>query len=199
MKTPSKQFSRFFVACMLILTAPFLCYAVNTAHDNTYTIGVLAYKGKDAAVQRWSGHETYLNQHLAPLKFKIIPLSYKDDELTKAVINRQVDFVITNPGHYTELEFGGHVSRMTTRRMSSPQGILDQFGGTAITRPDRTDINNYADLAGKTIAIPSTSSLGGWQVHLREAIAQGVDLRKDASIIELKNHTKVVEAILAGE
>ena len=199
MKTPSKHLSNFFITFILILAAPYLCHATNTGHDNTYTIGVLAYKGKDAAVQRWSDHETYLNHHLAPLKVKIIPLSYKDDELTKAVTNHQLNFVVTNPGHYTELELGGHVSRLATRRMEGPQGILDQFGGTAITRPDRTDINNYADLAGKTILIPSTSSLGGWQVHLREAMAQGVDLHEDANIIELKNHRKVVEAILAGE
>ena len=47
--------------------------------------------------------------------------------------------------------------------------------------------------------IPSTSSLGGWQVHLRESIRQGVDLRNESQIIELKDHRKVVEAVLAGE
>ncbi len=164
-----------------------------------YQIGVLAYKGKASARKRWSAHSAYLNQRLAPNKFEIVPLTYAGDELTKAVIGRQVDFVITNPGHYIELELDGHLSRLATRRMSSPQGVLDTFGGTAITRPDRIDINRYTDLAGKRILIPSKSSLGGWQVHLREAMAQGVDLRTDASIVELKNHRKVVEAILEGQ
>jgi len=167
--------------------------------DKTYKIGVLAYKGKKSAVERWNAHGVLLSQKLSPLKFEIIPLSYKHNELTNAVINRQLDFVITNPGHYTELELGGHISRMATRRMSGPQGVLDQFGGTAITLPDRHKINNYADLAGKKILIPSQSSLGGWQVHLREAITQGVDLRQDAQIIELKNHKKVVDSVLTGE
>ena len=162
-------------------------------------IGVLAYKGKPDAIKRWTAHGEYLNQQLAPLKFKIMPLSYQQDELTKAVINRQVDFVITNPGHYFELEFGGYVSRLATRRILSSQGILDQFGGTAFVRAEAKGINQYADLAGKKILIPSQSSLGGWQVHLREAMAQNMDLRVEAQIIELKKHQKVVMAILAGE
>jgi len=167
--------------------------------DRTYKIGVLAYKGKEAAIKSWKAHEIYLNQQLAPLKFKIIPLGYKGNELTQAVINRQLDFVITNPGHYIELELGGHISRLATRRMSSSEGVLDQFGGVAFSKAEKHAINYYSDLAGKTILIPSTSSLGGWQVHLREAVAAGVDLRVDSQIVELKSHRKVVLAILAGD
>ncbi len=177
----------------------FVLLAKEKTSPAPYKIAVLAYKGEDVAAKRWHEHGVYLTQRLTPLAFEIIPLTYLQDELTRAVEERQVDFVITNPGHYTELELGGHVSRLATLRLSGPQGILDQFGGTVITRPDRSDLNNYADLAGKKILIPSQSSLGGWQVHLREAISQGVDLRRNAQIIELKNHRKVVEAILAGE
>ena len=165
----------------------------------TYKIGVLAYKGKESAVKRWGAHGPYLSQKLAPLKFEIVPLTYIQDELRQSVISRQVDFVITNPGQYTELELDGHVSRIATRHMSGMEGMINRFGGTAITRPGRDDLTNYDDLAGKKILIPSQSSLGGWQVHLREALSQGVDLRLDAEIVELKNHKKVVMAIIAGE
>jgi len=169
---------------------------IDSPHNNTYKIGVLAYKGKDTAARHWQAHASYLNQRLAPLNFEIIPLGYKHNELTQAVIDHRVDFVITNPGHYIELELGGYVTRLATRRMSSPEGILDQFGGTAITHPEHAEINNYSDLHGKKILIPSRSSLGGWQMHLREALAQGVNLEKKAEITELKNHKKVVLAIL---
>ncbi len=167
--------------------------------SQTFKIGILAYKGKASAIQRWEAHGRYLSQRLAPWIFEIIPLTYSDDELTRAVVENQVDFVITNPGHYTELELNGHLSRLATLRLLGPQGILDQFGGTVIALANRSDLNSYADLAGKQILIPSRSSLGGWQVHLREAIHQGVDLRRDATIVELDDHRKVVEAILAGE
>jgi len=181
---------------LTLLLAP---VSASSPTTERFKIGVLAYKGKVAAVQRWSEHAAYLNEKLAPLQFQIIPLTYKEDEMTKAVINRQVDFIITNPGHYIELELGGHVSRLATRRMSGPQGVLDLFGGTVIAHPSSTDINRYADLAGKSLLIPPRSSLGGWQVHLREAVAQGVDLREESTVTELKNHTKVVEAVVRGE
>ena len=162
-------------------------------------IGVLAYKGKPSALKRWSQHGKYLNKVLAPLQFQIIPLGYKKNEFTLAVEHRKVDFVITNPGHYTELWLGGHVTHLSTRRMRGPKGMLDQFGGTAITRPDRKDLVDYADFYNQLILIPSRSSLGGWQVHLGEGLAQGIDLRKDAQVTEMKNHRLVVSAILDGK
>lgn len=185
----------------LFLSAWLPCAALAQAvvEPGHWKIGVLAYKGKAAALQRWQAHGDYLSQRLDGDSFQIIPLSYRQDEMTHAVAAGEVDFIITNPGHYTELELEGLVSRLATRRVASPAGVLDQFGGTVIARPERSDLNSYADLAGKTVLIPSTSSLGGWQVHLREALSQGLDLRRTARIVELKNHHDVVQAILAGE
>ncbi len=170
-----------------------------TDSSRTYKIGVLAYKGKTEAIKTWGAHGPYISKQLAPLTFEIVPLTYIEDELSQAVINHQVDFVITNPGQYTELELSGHVSRLATRHMSGPEGLINQFGGTVITRATTADINTYADLEDKTILIPSQDSLGGWQVHLREALAIGLDLRLDSHIIELKNHRKVVMAVIAGK
>ena len=163
-----------------------------------YKIGVLAYRGKQEAIKQWAAHATYLNQQLAPITFEIIPLSYQDNELTQAVINQQLDFVITDSGHYFELKLGGHISRLATRRVASKKGALDQFGGTAIVRAGQNSINTYADLVGKTILTPSQSSLGGWQSHLREALSQKVDLRLQSTIIEVKNHITVITLLLSG-
>jgi len=188
------------VRVAVFLFALLAASAVTAAdHASSYRIGVLAYKGKDAAMRRWGSHATYLTRKLAPLRFEVVPLSYQGDELRRAVMAHDVDFVITNPGQYTELEIGGYVSRLATRHMAGRLGSINQFGGVAVCRAERSDINSYADLAGATVLIPSRSSLGGWQVHLREALDQGVDLRRDATIIELKNHKKVVFAVLNGE
>jgi ABC-type phosphate/phosphonate transport system substrate-binding protein len=194
--TRLKIFLSIFLSILWITQLPVLA---STDHSRTYKIGVLAYKGIDVAIKTWSPHGPYLSQQLAPLKFEIVPLTYTKDELFQAVVNRQVDFVITNPGQYTELELGGHVSRLATRHMSGPEGLINQFGGTVITRATKADINTYADLEDKKILIPSRDSLGGWQVHLREALVVGLDLRLDSHIIELKNHRKVVMAVIAGE
>ena len=160
-------------------------------------IGVLANRGPEYALGEWTAHAKYLNAALAPLRFRVIALSFQ--ELTDAVRRREVELIITNSGHYTEMELGGGVSRIATRLMASPSGPLDQFGGVAFTRADRPGINRYSDLGGTRVMIPDKASLGGWQVHLREALAQGINLEKDATIIATGNHEKVVEGVLAGK
>ena len=160
-------------------------------------IGVLANRGKDAALRQWGPHAEYLNDRLAPLRFEILPLTFA--ELDRAVAQHGVQFVITNTGHYSELEYQGQVSRIATLRRAGPRGPLDRFGGVAISRAGRDDINTYADLKGKRLLIPNFNSLGGWQVHLREALDAGVDLLKDSGGIEqTQDHEKVVQGILAG-
>ena len=165
--------------------------------EDSVRIGVLANRGPEYAIKQWALHAAYLNEHLAPLRFQIVPLSFS--ELTRAVRQREVQLVITNSGHYTEMEMEGGVSRIATLVRTGPTGPLDQFGGVAIARADRTRLQRYADLKGLRVMAPDKSSFGGWQVHLREAIEQGIDLDKDAeTIITTNNHEKVVEGVLAG-
>lgn len=160
-------------------------------------IGVLANRGAEYALKQWTPHADYLNAELAPRRFEIVPLSFS--ALTGAVQRREVQLVITNSGHYIEMELAGSVSRIATLVMRGPKGPLNQFGGTAITRAANVRINRYADLAGLKVMIPDKASLGGWQVHLREALEQGIDLEKDTGvIIQTGNHEKVVEGVLAG-
>lgn len=160
-------------------------------------VGVLANRGMDYARKEWTAHADYLNAELAPLRFEIVPLSFSG--LTGAVQRREVELVITNSGHYTEMEMSGGVSHMATRLVAGPGGPLDQFGGVVFTRADRARINRYADLRGLRLAIPDKSSLGGWQVHLREALEQGIDLEEDTGAVLLTgDHEKVVESVLAG-
>ncbi|MDP2825367.1 MAG: EAL domain-containing protein [Sulfuritalea sp.] len=171
--------------------------AASAPPSQTIRIGVLAYRGVERALQDWQPHAEYLTARLAPHRFEVVPLSYA--EINEAVRAGTIDLLITNTGHYTELEAGGRVSHIATRRIAGPQGPLISFGGTAIRLPQRTDIRHYADLKGKTLLIPDKSSLGGWQVHVREALAQGVDLATETRVRETADHEKVIRGILAGE
>ena len=170
----------------------------DAADADVVRIGVLANRGAEYALAQWKPHAAYLNRELAPRRFEIVPLSFS--ELTGAVQRREVQLVITNSGHYTEMELAGSVSRIATLVMRGPKGPLNQFGGTAFTRADNTRINRYADLAGLKVMIPDKASLGGWQVHLREALEQGIDLEADTyAILQTGNHEKVVEGVLANK
>ncbi|MEW5786440.1 MAG: diguanylate cyclase [Pseudomonadota bacterium] len=166
--------------------------------EGTVRIAVLAYRGADHARKHWGPHADYLNGQLAPRHFEVVPMSYA--EMTGAVQRREVQLVITNTGHYTEMELAGNLSRIATRLMVGPNGPLDRFGGTVVTRAENSRLNRYADLKGLRLMVPDKSSLGGWQVHLREALDQGLVLEEDmAQINETKNHEKVVEGVLSGQ
>lgn len=181
--------------CLIALCLSGLSLA---AADPVYRIGVLANRGPDAAVAEWSAHVDYLNRKLDPLKFELVPLSFHD--LSAAAQQRRVQFVITNPGHYIEIAFSGSVNRIATRQMLGPAGPLASFGGVVIARAARADLNTYADLRGKSLLIPDRSSLGGWQVHVGEAMEEGIDLRTGTtSIKEVGTHDDVVFGILAGQ
>lgn len=161
-------------------------------------IGVLAYRGKERAMQEWQAHADYLTQRLAPQRFEIVPLSL--DEFRPTIEDRGIDLLITNTGHYVELETLGTIARIATMRVTGPKGPVDRFGGTVIARRERDDLQTYADLRGKRIMVPDLNAFGGWQVHLPEARAAGIDLSRDtAGILEVQNQEMIVKGILAGE
>lgn len=165
--------------------------------EATLHIGILAFRGQDKALAEWQAHADFLAQKLAPHRFSIEPLTLA--EFGPALDAGRIDLVITNTGHYVELEAGGRISRIATMRIAGPQGPVDRFGGVAIARADRPDLKTYADLRGKRLAVPDVHSFGGWQVHLREAQAVGLDLTSDlAEVLELQAQDKVVESVLAG-
>ena len=183
------------LVCLVLAFLIAIPGAASLARADEFRIGVLAYRGKAQAAQRWQGHADYLNERLAPHRFVVMPLSY--DEIDKAVADHALAFLITNSGHFTEFEMAGTVSALATRQLAAKNGALDRFGGVLITLRGRTDIRGYADLAGKRVLIPDRSSLGGWQVHLRELIEAGVD-PDELQPIETQNHEAVVRGLLAG-
>ncbi len=168
------------------------------ADGKTLRIGVLAFRGAERARAEWQGHANYLGDKLAPYSFSIVPLTLA--EFGPAVAQRRIDLAITNTGHYVELEAGGNISRIATMRTAGPRGPVDRFGGVALARAERDDLNTYADLRGKRIATPDTRGFGGWQLHLRPARAAGIDLGRDlAGVIELQSQDKVIESVLTGQ
>ncbi len=185
------------LCCIAAGTADTVPAPAEASADGSLRIGVLAYRGVDRARKEWQPHADYLAAKLSPRQFRIVPLTLAEFE--PAIVERRIDLVITNTGHYVELEAGGRISRIATMRVVGPNGPVDRFGGTAIARAERDDLKTYADLRGKRLAVPDTHGFGGWQVHLREARRAGIDLDKDvAEILQLQAQDKVVASVIAG-
>ncbi|MGQ9369890.1 EAL domain-containing protein [Azospirillum sp. ST 5-10] len=168
------------------------------ADTPTVRIGVLAYRGADAARAEWGPHAAYFAEQVPGMRFVVEPLAYAD--LAAAVRQRTVQFVITNTGQYTEMELADDAARVATRLKAGPDGQpLDRMGGVVIARAERSDLRTYADLRHRSILYPDRASLGGWQVHEGEARAQGIDLLRKAVLLpQTGNHEEVVRGVLAG-
>jgi len=147
--------------------------------DTQSRIGVLAFRGDEDALQRWTPTAEYLNQKTPGIHFTIVPLDL--GEIGAAVENHQVDFVLTNTGNYVELEARYGISRIATLKNLRQGTGYTQFGAVIFTRADHPQIKTLRDLKGQRFAAVSADAFGGFQMAWREMLEQGIDPFSDLS------------------
>lgn len=163
------------------------------------TLGVLALRGVDKTHENWAATAAYLERRIPGQRFRIEALSFEGVRL--AVRQGKVDFVLTNPSYYVELESLYGVSAIATlkTRFIGSTGH-STFGGVIFTRADRKDIRTLADLKGKSFAATDASSFGGWHIGWRELMRNNIRPERDFSrLMFAGTHDDVVYAIRDGE
>ncbi|HTZ17141.1 MAG TPA: PhnD/SsuA/transferrin family substrate-binding protein [Dissulfurispiraceae bacterium] len=184
-------------ANVLVFTCLFLVLIISTACCDTIKIGVLANRGDEKCLQMWGPTAEYLSNRLPGHKFEIVPLSF--DKISAAVRNEEVDFLLANPSIYVDMETEYAISGIATLR-SKYSNVYPLFGGVIFTRADNPGIFKLRDLTGRTFMAVHETSLGGWEVALREFKKSGIDPRKDfASLLFSDNHETVIHAVLDGK
>ena len=179
----------------------FLAGPVSAASEdrNSVDIGVLAYRGHERATKNWSPTAEYLSSAIRGYAFRVIPLSL--DDLRRATREGTVDFVLTNTGHYVDLEARFGISRITTLKRFSGAGTRNMFGAVIFTRADRTDIQELEDLRGKSFVAVASGAFGGFQMAWREMKAGGLDPFSDLSKLTFLGfpQDRMVYAVRDGE
>jgi two-component system sensor histidine kinase TtrS len=161
-------------------------------------IGVLSHRGDKVTRDMWGPTADYLSSIIPGHEFTIRPLKF--DEVNPAVEAGEVDFVLVNPGIYVNLEVNYRVSRIATlynRRNDVPYKI---FGGVIFARKDHPEVKTLEDLRGHSFMAVYSTSLGGFQMAMREMIAAGIDPYQDLESLEFGGiHDLVVMSVLHGE
>jgi diguanylate cyclase (GGDEF)-like protein len=152
------------------------------AQQNVVRIAVLAHRGEEAAMESWSPTAQYLTAALPPYTFTIVPLM--NATLGPAVEREEVDFVLTNPGSYVNLETKYGVTRMLTLRNLRQGRPYTQFGAVIFTRADRHDIQKLTDLKGRSFLGVRKEAFGGFQMAWRELAQAGIDPFRNFSRLE---------------
>lgn len=161
-------------------------------------IGVLAFRPKPQTLAQWQPLAVALKHALPEYDFVVDAFTFP--ELEAAVSARQVDFVLTNPGHYVFLTKRIGLSAPLATLAADQNGqSFSVFGGVMIVRAGQSNINTLQDIKGKIVAAVSTDSFGGYQMQAYELSRVGIRLSQYARLITTgMPHDNVVEAVLTG-
>lgn len=167
-------------------------------------IGVLAYRGVDAAMSRWQPLADYLSASVPQWRFELVPLTLSS--APQQIEAKGIDFVVTNPGHFVTLAERFGLSALSTRERSALQaqagdakGLL-QYGTAIVVREDST-IQALDDLKDRKIAAVSPDAFGGFQMAWQEFHTQGIDAFADFGSIRFMGFPQdaIVFAVLDNE
>jgi len=161
-------------------------------------IGVLAFRPKPQTAEQWRPLALALKQAMPTRDFTVAAYTYA--ELNQAIAGHQVDFVLTNSGHYVLLRNRAGLSAPLATLVVHEGGLpMSVFGGVIFCRADQAQPHSLQELRGRRLAFTSTESLGGYQMQAYELSRVGIHLPKDATLMATGvPHDSVVEAVLAG-
>ncbi|MDH5298967.1 MAG: PAS domain S-box protein [Desulfobulbaceae bacterium] len=186
---------------VLILLAFLACVAhppILASGAEPVKIGVLSFRPKPQTLAQWQPLAVALKQALPKYDFVVEALTYP--ELNQAVAARQLDFVLTNSGHYVMLaRRSGLSSPLATLSVNANGLAITVFGGVIFSRAGQANINTLHDIKGKSIAAIDAESLGGYQMQAYELSRVGIRMAQDVKLIPTgMPHDKAVETVLAG-
>ena len=180
--------NRFLLSLLLWLLIPAGLFGKQIA------IAVVAIHGEEKAMQAWTPTVKFLQRTLPQHTFKLIPFTPdKVEQLKESIASGTIDFVISQPAIYVELELSNGISRILTMIDKSRSA---EFGSVLITRSD-SGIKRLEQAKERRIAAVAPLGFGGWLIGYYEFLEHGIDLLKDASQVEfLGTQDKVLQAVM---
>jgi len=171
----------------------------SVAAAQTVRVGVLAFRPKPETLKQWLPLGDALKRAMPQHDFVVDAYTYP--ELDRAVADKRVDFVLTNPSHFVLLSRRLGLSAPLATLIIEEHGVpLSVFGGVIFARAERTDLQKLADLKGRQVAATATESLGGYQMQAYELALAGVMFPRDAALQQVgMPHDNVVKAVLDGK
>ncbi|WP_298621941.1 sensor histidine kinase [uncultured Zoogloea sp.] len=136
-------------------------------------IGILAWQGLEESEVRWSTLAHGLQDKLPGRRIVLRPFNLEG--MATALRDGELDFVVTNPGHYVTLEASSGITRIATQVADAYREPAHVVGSAVVVRSGRGDLQALADLRGRNLAAVSPAAFGGYQVMWAELREAGVD------------------------
>ncbi|MBF0451900.1 MAG: response regulator [Candidatus Magnetomorum sp.] len=172
----------------------FLQTSITVASEPSIKIGVLAKRGSDRCLKKWSPTANYLTKNLPGKTFEIVPIDF--EKINQMVEQGAVDFILANSSIYVELEIKYGVNRIATLKNKRISGTYTSFGGVIFCLKRYQNIQKLSELKGKSFMAVNKNSFGGWLMAWRELKEKGIDPFTDFSSLSFGGtHDAVVFAV----
>lgn len=142
-------------------------------------IGVLVRDGEYNTIEHWAPTADYLSKQIPERRFVIIPLGL--DGMHRAARYNELDFILTNPGQYAELQARYGITALVTMQNAWRDRLYSVSGAVIITQADRQDIAWMSQLKGKSFMAVSRDAFEGFQLAWWELKAHNIDPFHDFS------------------
>ncbi len=160
-------------------------------------VGVMAIRGIEITQKKWQPTLDYLSETIPGHTFELVPLEFNTME--EIIANRQVDFVLPNPGMYVELEWVYGARRIATLKNLRLGQPYTQFGAVIFRHSDRNEIQDLKDLKNKTFMAVNEIAFGGWQMAWETLKEAGIDPYRQFKDLQFGgSHDAVVYAVRDG-
>ncbi len=159
-------------------------------------IGVLAHRGVANCLERWQPLADYLGEQISEKRFHVVALPF--GQVEAAVAEERVDFILSNPSIYINLEVKYKVSRILTMVQKEAGRYVSEFGGVLFHLAKDAYKNDLEVLKGHSLAAVSPNSFGGWRSLLLELDERGILPEKDFDLSFAGTNDNVVYEVLAG-
>ncbi|MTC37089.1 PhnD/SsuA/transferrin family substrate-binding protein [Providencia alcalifaciens] len=143
-----------------------------------WTIGVLALRGPNFTQLHWQPLVDTLNQSIPGERFILKPLNL--EEMKEAISNRKIDFLLTNPAQFIQLDNRYHLRWLLSLRSDvEPNSTTRNVIGSLILVRNDSDIHDANQLIGKKVGAISTDAFGGYLLGYKVLRDLGYDAEKD--------------------
>ncbi|PKO90906.1 MAG: ATPase [Betaproteobacteria bacterium HGW-Betaproteobacteria-10] len=183
-----------FLCCLFcsLLLCPTLSQAEEVLH-----FGIFANRPSKVFEARWQPLADYLTQSIPGHRVQLHILG--PDELDRALQRNELDFVLTSPTHFIQLrERNALTGALATLSPISNGAPAPALGGVIIRLKERADIQQLADLRGKTVASTGKGFLGSYIAPVNELMGKGIDPNDLHFVFTGQPVDRVVDAVLDG-
>ncbi|MGJ8605005.1 MAG: PhnD/SsuA/transferrin family substrate-binding protein [Marivita sp.] len=162
-------------------------------------IGVLAYLGYEDALVRWHGLKRYLDAAIPLYEFELVPMTLAS--ASSQISRGQVDFVLTNPGHFVDLTHDHAMSVLATRNVQRSDGTYSSEFGSLIIARAGSGIAELKDARDRTVVAVDKMAFGGFQLAWREFDNAQINLFTDTRSLDFVGFPMdgVIDRVATGQ